>query len=399
MSRDPMSSEGGEPRARCYRCLRPQLMCLCADAVPVATRTGLFILQHPRERLHPFGTARIARLLLPKATIAVPCSGWDGNLCCELPVPADTAVLYPHRDAADLATLPVGERPSALVVLDGTWAHAKKLYRDNPWLARLRHVRLQPASPSNYRIRKEPQADYVSTIEAIVGALRILEPENTQLGALLGMFDRMIDRQIEHLDVVVRHGRARRPRQRASRRLSPVLAADDLVVIYAESWLPGGDPTVPRAIVQWVAARASGGPVFEVFVRGDGPQPRSEHLQHMGLRENDLASAVPLAEAEARFVAFAGTAPLAAWTRTTLDWGSGFSRGRATTALKTDYCNLRNHRSSYLETVVAREGLESIEVAVAGRARQRLGNALAVARWLAAERRALADGQAVPRTS
>ncbi len=362
-------------------------MCLCGDARPVPTRTGLLILQHPRERLHPFGTARLARLALPQARIEVPYNGWDESLRCEVSVPKDAAILFPHCDAIDLEDLPAGERPSLLVVLDGTWSHARKLYRDNPWLQQLRHVRLHPRAPSNYRIRKEPQADFVSTIEAIVQALRILEPDNDGLDSLLQLFDRMIDRQIAHLDVVPRHGRARRPRQRASKRLSPVLDDPRLIVAYAETTMPDGDPARARELVQWAAVRLADGAVFDVLLRPQGFAPTDDHLRHMRLDLAALHTGVDVAAALAAFSAFAGDgAPIAAWTRTTLEWGRAFVAGRADAVLKTDYCNLRNHRSSYLETVVAKEGLQAPVVGCRGRAADRLANAVAVARWLAAER-------------
>lgn len=367
-------------------------MCLCASVQQVATRTKLLILQHPRERLHPFGTARLARLSLPSARIEVPYAGYSGSLCSEIEVPADAAILFPHAHAVDLETLPIAERPSLLVVLDGTWAHARRLYRDNPWLERLRHVRLHPRAPSNYRIRKEPQQDFVSTIEAIVQALQILEPENDRLGSLLTTFDTMIDRQLELLDRVQRHGRARRPRQRASRRLSPVLGADDLVAVYAEAAMPFGDPGLDRDIVQWVAVRLSTGAVFDAVLR-PAAMPSAEHLRHMGIDTAAVLQGLSRAEAAARFAAFVGRAPVVAWTATALQWGEDFVGDRPQTVLKTDYCNLRNRRSSYLEHVVQREGLAAPPVACRGRAAQRLGNAVAVARWLVRERAALTAQQ------
>jgi hypothetical protein len=48
-------------RPRCYRCLRPADSCYCAELPSVPTRTRVVILQHPHERTHPFGTARLAQ--------------------------------------------------------------------------------------------------------------------------------------------------------------------------------------------------------------------------------------------------------------------------------------------------------------------------------------------------
>src|SRR5262245_48535657 len=179
--------------------MRPLRLCFCGELPVVATRTRIVILQHPRERTHPFGTARLVGLALPNARIQVPFGGNTGVLREQPELPADAAVLYPHPAAVDLAALPPGERPSALVLLDGTWAHARRLYGHNPWLRQLRHVRLHPPSPSRYRIRREPRPDYVSTVEAVVQALAILEPDAQGLDRLLAVFDRLIDRQIDCL--------------------------------------------------------------------------------------------------------------------------------------------------------------------------------------------------------
>lgn len=370
-------------------------MCLCGDLPLVPTRTQVVVLQHPHESKHPFGTARFVKLCLPNAQVHVAYGGLSGDLLTPLDLPADTAVLYPHPLATELSELPVAARPSALLVLDGTWSHAKRLYRMNPWLQNLRHVRLSPSAPSRYRIRKEPQADYVSTVEATVEALQILEPETPGLEGLVGAFERMIDRQIAHVDRVQKFGRTRAARNRESRRLPVQLDDPRLVIAYAESSLPGSDEQAERELVQWVAVKVDTGEVFEVLMQAMGKWPTGCHLDHMGILPEEFAAGLDAATARAQFVAWAGEgAPVAAWTQTSLDWGSPvLSPDMAHVVLKTAYCNLRNHRASFLEKVVEREGLQAIELPCRGRARGRLGNALAVARWLREQRRAIARSQ------
>jgi DTW domain-containing protein YfiP len=386
----PRPLDATEPtgRALCYRCMRPVAMCLCALVKPVRTKTKLVVLQHPKERRHPFGTARLMRLAMPDAIIETVHGGFDEVLRHEIDVAADAAVLYPHKDAVDLATMPRDQLPSTLVLLDGTWSHAKKLYQHNEWVQRLRHVRIDPPKPSNYRIRKEPQEDFVSTVEALVYALSILEPENEEPQSLLSAFDRMIDRQIDVLDVVQKHGRQKRERNKESRRLSPCLQSEDLVVCYGESALPGGDPSGLRELVQWAAVRLRDGALFDELIRPAQAWPSDDRLSHMGFTRADLERASPLAEVRARFEQFAGTdSPVCAWTKTTLDWASGMldaSRPRA--VLKIDYSNLRSRRASYCESMMEREGLPESAVAARGRAGLRLGNAVVVAQWLRQQR-------------
>ncbi|MFY9342616.1 MAG: tRNA-uridine aminocarboxypropyltransferase [Planctomycetota bacterium] len=373
-------------RPRCYRCLRPQPMCHCRSLPTVPTRTRIEILQHPHERTHPFGTARLVRLCLPNARVHVPWAGFTGTLEQRFEVPADAVVLYPRPGAPLVHELPV--RPSTLIAIDGTWAHVRRLYRENAWLHGLPHAQLLPVTPSRYRIRQEPRAECVSTLEAIVLALRELEPATAGLDELLAAFDAMIDRQIAHAAVVQRFGRRKVARLRPSRTLSPLLADPRLAVVYAESSLPGGDVHGTRQLVHWVAARIDGDDTFEAVLRPEQAPPLPAHLAHMRLAPDEVAAGEVLTAAVARFRRWLGDgAPVAAWTPTMFDWGVAMlPPGAARTALKMNWCNLRNRRAGLLEQVLATEALAPVPLGLRGRAGDRLGNALAVARWLRDQR-------------
>ena len=80
-----------------------------------------------------------------------------------------------------------------------SWFHAKKIYNAHHWLRELPHVRLTPSDPSRYRIRPEPDERYVATVEALVYALRIIEPQTRGLDGLLRSFSVMVDRQAAYL--------------------------------------------------------------------------------------------------------------------------------------------------------------------------------------------------------
>jgi len=181
-------------RVRCYRCFKAATTCICASIARVANATGVVILQHPRERFHAIGTVRFARLGLSNVRV-LPCVPGVDASALRSELPESTALLYPSEGSHDLATLPVDQHPRHLLVLDGTWTHARKLYGTQRWLHALPHVRLTPAEPSRYRLRREPRPDYVATLEAIVAALRILEPRLGGLNGLLASFAAMIDRQ------------------------------------------------------------------------------------------------------------------------------------------------------------------------------------------------------------
>jgi hypothetical protein len=187
-------------RPACYECFRPTVACICASVARVVNQTSIIILQHPRERLHAVGTARIARLGLAQVRVQ-PFTQWEDGSAIRAQLPEQTALLYPAAAARDLSMLPADQRPRHLLVIDGTWFHARKIYAAHRWLRDLPSVSLTPTAPSRYRIRREPQARYVATIEAIVAALRILEPQTRGLDGLVRCFAAMVDRQATYTPV------------------------------------------------------------------------------------------------------------------------------------------------------------------------------------------------------
>jgi|WetSurMetagenome_2_1015567.scaffolds.fasta_scaffold163864_3 DTW domain-containing protein len=183
-------------RPTCLRCLRPGALCICGAIEPVDNRTEVILLQHPGERRHPFGTAIIARLSLAHIRFDV---HWNTRKPLELAhqLPSGAALLYPGPTARSLAEVPPAERPTALVVLDGTWWGAKKLLKSNPVLAALPRVTLPFDGTAGHKLRREPALGYMSTIEAIHTALRLIEPTTRGLDSLMKAYDRLIDGHLE----------------------------------------------------------------------------------------------------------------------------------------------------------------------------------------------------------
>ncbi|MBX9754856.1 MAG: DTW domain-containing protein [Pseudomonadaceae bacterium] len=183
-------------RLRCERCQRPQSHCLCGLIPQLDSRTRVLILQHPDEAKHALNTARLAALGLCNAELRV------AEQFAELPEllndPAYHAcLLFPGEGAQPLSAMAgsADPRPLLLVVPDGTWRKARKLLYLNPLLAALPRVALPEGLTSRYRLRKAPMAGALSTLEAIVTALNVLEAPQ-QFEALLKPFDALIEGQI-----------------------------------------------------------------------------------------------------------------------------------------------------------------------------------------------------------
>lgn len=375
-------------RTVCYRCFKPQLTCICERMPSVANRTEVLVLQHPRERLHPIGTARFAQLGLQRSAVHVAWKAGAAELEPPAWLPGDVGLLYPAPDARELSEVPVAERPKRLLVLDGTWNTARTLYRDKQWLHGLPHFRLMPAQPGRYRLRREPQHDYVSTIEAIVEALRILEPETSGLDDLLAAFDRMIDQQIELASGRSGPRRTRKRRRPVAERNMPnalLRSFSRLVVVYGES---------ARAPEGWaeefsylVACAVGTGEVFQCLVRPRSGLPPTDHLKYMGLTASDFDGACSSEELCDRFAKFIGglaEPPLmAAWNQRTLDvLGRVTGLGGSRLSIKAAYRAIYGCDAFSLEEVVAQRGFALPALGLTGRAERRLAGCVTVAQHL-----------------
>ena len=184
-------------RAQCSRCLRPQTHCLCALIPQLDSRTRVLLLQHPSEVGHALNTARLADLGLLNAELRV--GEVFEDLATLLNPPGYQArLLFPGEDAQLIDTAEPSDEslPWLLVVPDGTWRKARKLLHLNPLLAQLPRATLPEGTVSRYRLRKAPGPGALSTLEAIVQALEILEAP-TSFAPLLRPFEALIEGQIE----------------------------------------------------------------------------------------------------------------------------------------------------------------------------------------------------------
>ncbi|MFC0710587.1 tRNA-uridine aminocarboxypropyltransferase [Azorhizophilus paspali] len=181
-------------RSRCPRCTRPLGHCLCALVPRLSSRTRVLILQHPGEASHALNTARLAALALDNGELRV------GETFPELEAELAHAsrrscLLFPGTGAMPLAELARDGAPLQLVVPDGTWRKARRLLHLNPQLAAMPRVALPEGLSSRYRLRKAPMVGALSTIEAIVCALNLLEGAG-RFDAMLRPFEALIEGQI-----------------------------------------------------------------------------------------------------------------------------------------------------------------------------------------------------------
>ncbi len=310
----------------CARCRRPTSVCYCVALPRIDTATRVVILQHPRERDMPIGTARMASLCLPEAELHVGVRWSDsGPLARALHDPARPAILlYPGPGARDILRDPP-RGPVTLVVVDGTWSQAKTVVRDNAVLQALPRYAFAAPEPSQYRIRREPRAEYVSTIEALMHVLGILEADPARFRSLLDPLRAMVDAQLACQARSPRR-RVRHPRPpRPPRSWIPEVFAsrfDDLVCVVGEAnaWpYRAGSASPPEELVHWVAHRVATGQTFDMIAAPERPLSPSTPF-HSELSEDDLRGGAPRAELFAGYARFSRpTDILCAWGHHGLD--------------------------------------------------------------------------------
>jgi len=154
---------------RCPRCLFQRRVCLCASIPRIANRTRVVIVRHHLERFRSSNSGRLAQLALENCEI-VEHGGSAG--VAKLAALDGACLVYPLGSSA------VPEPPpSTIVVLDATWSQARRMYRKVEGLRGLPIWRL-PEGAMPPRMREAPAAGFVSTIEAIAGALAVLDGDH-----------------------------------------------------------------------------------------------------------------------------------------------------------------------------------------------------------------------------
>lgn len=376
------------------------MACYCAHVRRIDTRTRVVVLQHPRERDKAVGTARIAALCLPHSEIIVGVDfAQSARFSALLADPERPAVLlYPGRDARDVQKEPP-TGPVTLVVIDGTWHQARSLVRRNPELARLPCYAFEPARPSEYQIRREPRADYVSTIEALAVTLAALEGTGESFEPLLAPFRAMVSVQVDFASRSVRgrHRQRRREGNLAPARLPELLLDSELVCVTGEANAWPHDrvlqkPPHPHELVHWLGQRmpehSAGEAAFEALLAPRLPLSKSP-AQHAKLDPAELLSGLTLSDFRSAWASFARpTDVLCCWGHYAINLLQ-----REAVQLPARMVDLRKVSGDYLK---ARPGsLEELVVAQGlpfralgrGRGGERLGMLVAVSEWLVREAR------------
>ena len=183
-STKPFLARGGIKGERCAQCRLAPSHCICALRAVVPTQAGVCLLMADIEPLKPSNTGWLIADVVPD-TFAF---GWartevDPALLALLTDPQwQPYVVFPgefvapERVVTELA--PVGgsdphsggawgtdfKRP-LFILLDATWAEARKMFRKSPYLDSFPVLSLEPEQVSRYQLRRSRRDDHFCTSE------------------------------------------------------------------------------------------------------------------------------------------------------------------------------------------------------------------------------------------
>mmetsp|Transcript_16472 Transcript_16472/g.25708 ORF Transcript_16472/g.25708 Transcript_16472/m.25708 type:complete len:492 (-) Transcript_16472:2168-3643(-) len=218
-------SRSWSAREMCRKCRRPSTVCLCSGLPNerISTATQILILQHPKEfrRRKTISTVPLIPLVLRNVSI---CVDYNFNKPEDISLIRDALdrgrkplLLFPGPDSIsldqeqstcidtlltcgsaetshlDIDTVDGTGNPSdpgqmeatapsrLLILLDGTWAQARKMAKESPeLLACSQKVQFSAKGNSIYdQIRKEPEDHCLSTLECCAKVLTLLEPSSS----------------------------------------------------------------------------------------------------------------------------------------------------------------------------------------------------------------------------
>ncbi len=194
------SSNIGRPT--CYGCCRPRSHCVCKLVEPFEAHCRILILQHPHERRKYHSTTRILRAALSNCRLLRGII-FDESLLTDELAGQSAFLLFPTKSAQDCRTITLSVN-STVVVIDGTWEEARKIVFRNPILHTLPQITFSDSVHSNYRIRKQPRDNYLSTLESITHLLKVNAESdgNSAFSArydqLTHGFNQMVEQQLRY---------------------------------------------------------------------------------------------------------------------------------------------------------------------------------------------------------
>ena len=171
-------------RKMCGQCQRPDNACICAFIVKTNNKIPVLVLQHPSEVKQIKGTVVLLHRSLNDCQVLIGEDFTHNTELNKILSSHHSLLLYPSEQAQKLTVMATknkiiaaNKKPPLLIILDGTWKKAYRMFMLSKNLHSLSAVCLPEylAQSGQYLIRKVTKKNALSSIEATCYALALLE--------------------------------------------------------------------------------------------------------------------------------------------------------------------------------------------------------------------------------
>ena len=179
---------------------------MCGYIKSIDTDTKFVILMHPKEfKKVKNNTGFFTHLSLSNSEVFIGIDFSEHSKVNEIIATHESYILFPSEGALNLTTTKpqLRSKPLAIFLIDSTWACAKKIFLSSSNLQNLKHMSFTSTKTSQYQIKVQPDAAYLSTIESTLVVLELLDKqgiehlESSDLEGFLTPFFKMIEYQKE----------------------------------------------------------------------------------------------------------------------------------------------------------------------------------------------------------
>ncbi|MEA3370546.1 MAG: tRNA-uridine aminocarboxypropyltransferase [Campylobacterota bacterium] len=199
-------------REKCYKCYRPKSSCMCEHINAVDTDTKFVILMHPKEfKKVKNNTGFFTHLSLSNSELFIGIDFSEHKRINEIISTHESFILFPSSNAVNLSVEnpcqnSKSNKPMAIFLIDSTWACTKKIFTLSKNLNSLQHMSFETTRVSEYKIKVQPESNYLSTIESTLVVLEELDRwgvekiQKRSFDNFLNPFFKMIEYQQKLID-------------------------------------------------------------------------------------------------------------------------------------------------------------------------------------------------------
>ncbi|MBQ4832577.1 DTW domain-containing protein [Pseudoalteromonas sp. MMG010] len=187
-------------RALCQHCEFAINTCICHAITAIKNPVHVIVLQHPSETKVTKNTAKLLNLSLSHCEIVIGENSNDFNAVLNNLPTANTVLLYPNENSKNIdnsVTLEKLPTITHLIVIDGTWKKAYKIFQLTTQLQRFTCISFNTIPKNQYRIRKAPRIDSLSTLEAVAHSLFLIS--NQDPAPLYKLLQALNHQQTKHM--------------------------------------------------------------------------------------------------------------------------------------------------------------------------------------------------------